>query len=143
VIHKEFVPERQRVNSAFYVEVIGTLLKCIFRVRPKFRTEGSWFLFHDSAPSNSALVVKTFLVKHGVVEISHIPYSPDLAPTDFFHFPEVKSALEGKRFQDVEDIKKNVTPELNALPLEAFAGYFQKLFEPCHKCIQVGGDYFE
>jgi hypothetical protein len=29
VIHKEFVPEGQRVNSAFYIEVIGRLLKLI------------------------------------------------------------------------------------------------------------------
>jgi hypothetical protein len=33
----------------------------------------------------------------------------------------VKAALKGKRFQDVQDIKKNVTAELNAVPLEAFA----------------------
>jgi hypothetical protein len=60
VIHKEFVPEGQRVNSAFYVELIGRLLKCISRVRPQFRAEevGSccttmpdtvffiWFIWH-------------------------------------------------------------------------------------------------
>jgi hypothetical protein len=40
----------------------------------------------------------------------------------------VKTALKGKRFQDAEDIKKNVTAELNALPLEAPADYFQNLF---------------
>jgi hypothetical protein len=62
------------------------------------------------------------------VEISHPSYSPDLAPAEFFLFPTVKTALKGKRFQDVEDIKKNVTAELNAVPLEAFAGYFQKQF---------------
>jgi hypothetical protein len=48
-------------------------------------------------------------------------------------------------FQDVEDIKdkKIVTAELNAVPLEAFADCFQKLFERSHKCIQVGGDCFK
>jgi histone-lysine N-methyltransferase SETMAR len=76
---------------------------------------------HNNAPSHSALVAKTFLAKHGVVEISHPPCSPDLAPEYFFLFPTVKTALKGKRFQNVEDIKKNVTAELNALPLEAFA----------------------
>jgi hypothetical protein len=49
----------------------------------------------------------------------------------------VKTALNGKRFQDVEDIKKSVTAEVNAIPLEAFADCFQKLFERCNKCIQV------
>jgi hypothetical protein len=41
---------------------------------------------------------------------------------------KVETALKGKKFQDVEDIKKNVSAELNALPLEAFAGCFRKLF---------------
>jgi hypothetical protein len=41
----------------------------------------------------------------------------------------VKSALKIKRFQDIEDMKKNVTVELNAVSLEAFAGCFQTLFE--------------
>jgi histone-lysine N-methyltransferase SETMAR len=104
--------------------------------------EDSWFLLHDNAPSNSGPVVKTFLAKHGVVEISHPPYSPDLAPADFF-FPMTKTTFKGKRFQDVEDIKKNVTAELNTVPLVTFADCFQKLFEQCNKCIQVGGDYFE
>jgi hypothetical protein len=105
--------------------------------------DGRWFLLHDNATFHSALVVKTFLVKHGVVEISHPPDSSDLAPADFFLFPTVKTAPKGKRFQDVENIKENVTAELNAVPLEAFADCFQKRFERCNKCIQVGGDYFE
>jgi hypothetical protein len=55
----------------------------------------------------------------------------------------VKTALKGKRFQDVEDIKSNVTAELNAVPLKAFADCFQTLFYRWSKCIQVCGDYFE
>jgi hypothetical protein len=35
-----------------------------------------------------------------------------------FLFPAVITALKGKRFQDVEDIKKNVMAELNTFPLE-------------------------
>jgi hypothetical protein len=143
VIHKELVLEGQTGNSAFYVEVIGRLLKRTSRVRPQFRTESSWFLLHDKAPSHSTLVVKIFLANHGVVEISHPSYSPDLEPLDFFLLPTVKTALKGKRFQDVEDIKKNEKAELNAVPLEAFADSFQKRFEQCNKCTQVGGNYFE
>jgi hypothetical protein len=55
----------------------------------------------------------------------------------------VKTALKGKRFLDVEDIKKKVMAELNTVSLEAFAQCFQKLFKQSNKCIQVGGDYFE
>jgi hypothetical protein len=55
------------------------------------------------------------------VETSRPPYSPDVASVDIFLLPTVKTILKGKTFQDVEDIKKNVTAELNAVLLEAFA----------------------
>jgi hypothetical protein len=56
----------------------------------------------------------------------------------------VKISFKGKGFEDVEDIiKTNVTAELNALPLEAFADCFQKPFRSFSKCNQVGGDYFD
>jgi hypothetical protein len=80
VIHKEFVPEGQLVNSASSVEVIGRLLKRVPRLRPQFRDEDSWFLLHDNAPSQSAIVVNTFLANHGVLKKSHTRSSPDLAP---------------------------------------------------------------
>jgi hypothetical protein len=55
----------------------------------------------------------------------------------------MKTALKGERFQDVEDIKINVTTELNAVHLEAFADCSQKLFKRFNRCIQVGEDNFE
>ena len=36
----------------------------------------------------------------GLQLMDHPPYSPDLAPSDFFLFPEMKRQLKGRRFQD-------------------------------------------
>jgi hypothetical protein len=57
----------------------------------------------------------------------------------------VKTAFKGKGFQDVEDIKKNVTAELNAVLLEDIDDRFLKLFERWNKCTftQLGGDSYE
>jgi len=33
------------------------------------------------------------------------PYSPDLAPCDFFLFPRMKRDLKGRRFQNVEEVR--------------------------------------
>ena len=41
----------------------------------------------------------------------HPPYSPDLAPCDFFLFPRMKGHKKGKRFADVREVKKK-TPEV-------------------------------
>jgi hypothetical protein len=38
--------------------------------------------------------------------MEHPPFAPDLAPYDFWLFPEIKIALKGRRYQDTEDLKK-------------------------------------
>jgi hypothetical protein len=83
--------------------------------------------------------LKTFLAKHNAVEISHppTPYSPDPAKRIFILFPTVKTALKGKKFQDAEDIKKNVTAELNAVPLESSADSFKKRFKICKNIFKL------
>ena len=42
------------------------------------------------------------------------PYSPDLAPCDFWLFWKLKSPLKGKRFQTIDEIQENRTGHLMA-----------------------------
>ena len=72
-------------------------------------------------------------------EIAHPPYSPDIAPCDFWYFPK----LRGCRYETIEEIKEAVTKVIDTLTQENFHGAFQKLLERYNKCIAVGGDYFE
>ena len=37
------------------------------------------------------------------------PYSPYLAPVDFFLFPKLKSTLKGRHFDTFDEIQKNLT----------------------------------
>ena len=56
-------------------------------------------LHHDNAPAHSAHVVQAFLAKNSMPLIRQAPYSPDLAPCDFWLFPKLKTTLKGRRFQ--------------------------------------------
>jgi hypothetical protein len=47
-----------------------------------------------------------FLTKNSMIRLLHPPYSPDLAPCDFFLFLRMKKVLKGKRFADVKEVKK-------------------------------------
>jgi hypothetical protein len=59
-------------------------------------------------------LVKGFLAKNNVPSLEHIPYSPHLAPADFYLVPPLKSALEGWHC-DATDIIKDVREELKRL----------------------------
>jgi hypothetical protein len=58
---------------------------------------------------------------------------------DLFLFPRLKSIVKGARFADVAEIQERVT----AVPNEASADSFQKLYERCQQCVVKDGDYFE
>ena len=131
IIHKEFVPAGQTVNSAFYEEVLKWLLRRIHCVRPELHRTGQWMLLHDNAPVHCAIRVHQFLAQRGVPVLDHPPYSPDLAPPDFFLFPCLKSIMKGAHFEDVAAIQERVTAVLRSIPKEAFADSFQKLYECC------------
>ena len=74
----------------------------------------------------------------GHQDSSSSPYSPDLAPGDFWLFPKLK----GCRYETIEEMKEAVTKVIDLLTQEDFHGAFQKLFER-YKCIEAEGNYFE
>jgi histone-lysine N-methyltransferase SETMAR len=94
IVHIDLVPEGQTMNVVYYKEVLTILREPVRRKRPEMWKKGSWILHHDIAPTHNTLSVKTFLEKHKVSVLEHPPYSPDLAPCDFFLFPKIKYALK-------------------------------------------------
>ena len=46
--------------------------------------------------------------------LPHLPYSPDLAPSDYWLFAELKKMLQGKRFDFNEEVIAETEPILRA-----------------------------
>jgi hypothetical protein len=94
------------------------------------------------APSHTSLVVQQFLAEKSIPVINHPPYSPDLAPNDFWLFPTLKTGLKGTRFATMEDIEcDDRTPRdsKRSLPpvLPTMAGSVEQV------CVCVQRSYFE
>ena len=75
----------------------------------------------------------------GIKTVPHPPYSPDLAPFDFWLF----SKLRGCRYETIEEMKEAVTKVIDTLTQEDFHVTFKKLLERYNKCIAAGGAYFK
>ena len=115
LVHHEFVPTGQTVNKEFYKTVLQRLRDALRRHRPEKWRSGNWILHHDNAPAHRAVITNEFLVKHNFPLLPQPPYSPDLAPCDFFLFPQLKKTMKGRRFDYVEDIQANATRQLGAI----------------------------
>ena len=124
MVHHEYVPHNQTVNQHFYKEVLTRLMAKIRRKRRELWASNTWILHHDNAPAHAALSVRQFLATKQVTILDHPPYSPDLAPCDYFLFLKLKGTIKGTRFEGVEDIKSNVTSFLKRITKEDFGRMF-------------------
>ena len=60
------------------------------------------------------------------------PYSPDMAPCDFFLFPKIKKTSKSRRFTAIDDIKSTSLKKLKAIPkieLEKYSEKYSDYFE--------------
>ena len=95
MVHREFVPQGQTVNQYFYKEVLTRLVNK-FRQKPRASWAGkTWILHHDNARAHTALSVKQSLVTKEITTLNHPPYSPNLAPCDFFLFSKAEKDSQG------------------------------------------------
>ena len=65
------------------------------------------------------------------------PYSPDMAPCDFFLFPKIKRTLKVRCFTAIHDIKSASLKELKAIPKIEFEKCFKDWKKRWHKCHNI------
>ena len=75
--------------------------------------------------------------------MGHPPYSPDLAPNDFFLFPYVKNKLRGQRFSTPEEAVDAFKSHVSDIPTSEWNKCYSQWFERMQKCIDHQGEYFE
>jgi len=78
------------VNKEIYVDILRRLgYEVRSKRKEKLRTN-TWFFLQDNAPAHRSDLVKDFLTKKNVTILEQLPYSPDLAPADFYLLSRLK-----------------------------------------------------
>ena len=71
------------------------------------------------------------------LNLTLLPYSPSLAPCDFFFFPSLKTKLQGIRFEISEAVLKKSEAILKDLTKNGLHHVFEEWQQRCKKCIQL------
>ena len=137
-IHQRWLAKELGLRLGYYVEVLREFRKRFLGRRPALFKLGQWHFHQDNEPVHNSILVTDYLTKMDIRTVPQPPYSPALAPCDFWLFPK----LRGCRYETIEEMKEAVTKVIDTLKQEDFHGAFQKLLEQ-YKCIAAGGDYFE
>ena len=71
--------------------------------------------------------------------LSHLPYSPDLSPTDYHFFKHLDNLLQGKCFHNQHDIENAFKEFIECRSMDFYDTGINK-FIPCwQKCIDCNG----
>jgi hypothetical protein len=88
----------------FQRDIPSTFLCCHQRKKSEGAKSGEWG--EEVVHSNNATAEKcrTFCEEHRLWLAPHPPYSPDLAPSDFFLFGHIKECLKGMVFPSYDEL---------------------------------------
>jgi histone-lysine N-methyltransferase SETMAR len=141
LVHISVMQDGGTITAQSYIEnSLDPVIREIKRQRPASGTTNMKF-HHDNARPHVAEIVRTRLNNAGLTIVRHPPYSPDLAPSDFWLFDMIKRNLDDH--EDVRSLKRQITSILKGIPEKEYKLTFEKWLERMQLCINNNGDYFE
>ena len=142
VILIDFLEGQKTVTSAYYEAVLKKLKSALIKKRSGKLHAGILF-HHDNAPAHTSRAVRALLSEFRWEILPHPPYSPDLAPSDFFLFPNLKNHLKGTRFSSLDDAKNATKTYLRGQGPEFYSNGLMRWKYRLNKCIDANGSYIE
>ena len=97
----------------------------------------------DNAPVHKSMKTMVKLNDLRFELFLHLPYSPDLAPSDFYLFADLKKMLQGKRFSSDDVVIAATEVYFEAKDKSFYKKGIESLEKRCNDYIAMEGDYVD
>ena len=133
-------PNGTSYNSQYFIDnIIVPLNEKSNTIWPGRGRHKIW-LHLDNCKVHNSRRTKTFISKSPYKRTPHPPYSPDIAPSDFFLFGYVKEKLKGHSFDTPEDLFEELTEILAQISHETLIQVFKEWELRCNWIIEHNGE---
>ncbi len=142
VLLVDYMPHGRTINGEYFAQVVRNLHDAV-RTKRRGKLTARPLLLIDNAPAHTSAVGQAAIRESGFVQLEHPPYSPDLAPSDYYLFRLMKKDLRGRRFADDETLTTTVGEWFETRPEGFYRRGLEDLPVRWNKCIAHQGVYFE
>ena len=142
VIMLDFLPKRSTITGVYYANLLDQLRTAI-RAKCWGKLSKGVLLQQDNARVHTCKVAMDAVEWNGYELIPHPAYSPDLAPSNFFLFPNLKKDIRGLHFRSDEEVVTAVEEWVNGKDPDFFSSGLMALEHHWSKCITLEGNYIE
>ena len=101
--HSILGPKRSTITGVHYANLLDQL-RTANRKKRRVKLSKGVLLLQDNARVHTCKVAMDAIERNGYELIPHPAYSPDLAPSDFSLFPNLKKDIRGLHFRSDEEI---------------------------------------
>lgn len=143
VIHYEFLKPGSSITAEVYCKSLDEMVKKIKIKQPKLINRSIPILLQDNAKPHTAKISVAKIQELELELLNHPPYSPDIAPTDYYFFRNLDNFFGGKQFKSDDDIKLAFQEFLDTRPPRFYMTGMNKLPLKWQKCVDNMGAYFD
>ena len=114
ILQTKYLPGGTAISVFYYVSIIERF-RCIILEKHRGEVSVGMLLLHDNALVDKCNIVQAAVGKADFVELNHPAYYPDIAPSDYYLFSNLKKYLRGKNFSCDDGRIDTVEDYLNRL----------------------------
>jgi len=140
IVYKAWLPKNESITASFFCDDVLPHLAEMFATKGENRRQFTYVHMDNARPHTA----KATLEKMKVLKLKRTPqppYSPDVAPTDFFLFGWLKGKLETRTFASEDDLFEAVDEILATLSADQIRRVFNTWISRLELVIQSMGHY--
>lgn len=142
ILFIDYLEKGKRINSEYYIALLVRLKEEIAKKRPQMKKKK--VLFHqDNAPCHKSIATMAKMHELGFELLPHPPYSPDLAPSDFYLFADLKKMLAGKKYGSNEEVIAETEAYFESKDKPFYKRGIEMLERRWTDCITLEGNYVD
>ena len=133
----ELLEQGKAVNSGVYCEQLENTRRALRNRRIPV------IFLDDNAKPHRSRQTRQKIEELGWEPLDHAPYSPDMAPSDFYLFRSLEHWLRGRKFRTIEEMRESLTEFFDSKDRDWYRRGIHRLEEQWQKVIENNGEYFD
>ena len=139
----DFLPQSMKMNGKYFQENILKKTKQLIDEAIKIPFPNPFYIHFDNSRVHTAHETLMCLNDCGFTRMIHPPYSPDLAPSDFWLFGFLKEKMKGENFDTFDELEIFINRVLYDFGRDNIQGIFAHWVKRLRSVESGNGDYFE
>lgn len=143
IIHLCFSPSGKSITASDFLTSVLIPLQHYYETVMTLDTGRHILLHMDNSSVHNSKIISNFIDHSVFKQLPQPPYSPDIAPSDFFLFGFLKNELRGKIMTTEREVEQEVVSVFQKMEKETFRKAFTEWIKRLEWIVEANGEYYK